>query len=295
MVENKENNNTEKKTVVIIIGNGFDIANNFKTSYSEFVKSEYFNNLIEAKNSLAIHIKGVYTLYNWVDVELEIGKYSFNLENKTAPHELEKVNRVFEEEFIELKRALYKYIQSMNSNKTNPKMEKLVDDWKNYTMPDYNTNLFIVTFNYHYWDTIKFLENLITENVIGKSPLHIHGKTDFSLEDSTEIVLGVENNGLRGKSHNFIVKAFDRNIRAPEYFRTIKNATKFIIFGCSIVGTDIRYFKPIFDKATNKEFLIYGYGRKGLTDVQYNISQLCDFDRFITENEVKFEDSSQFS
>lgn len=59
--------------------------------------------------------------------------------------------------------------------------------------------------------------------------------------------------------------------------------------------TDTRYFKPIFDKAKNIDFLIYGYGRKGLTDIQYNISQLCDFDSFITENEVQFEDSSKYS
>lgn len=286
---------TGSKIVAIILGNGFDIANNFKTRYGDFVKSQTFNELLSSNNSLAKHISGVYNLFNWVDVELELGNYSFELERKTLPEKLYEVNTVFEQEYRALKSALYRYINSMTSSITNPKMKKLMDEWKNLTIPEYKTKLFIVTFNYLQWDTTTFLNESIKENLIGKEPLHIHGITNYFTEDADNIVLGVENTGVRGKSHNFIVKAFDSNTQAPQYFRNILKATKYIIFGCSIGGTDIRYFKPIFQNSKGKEFIIYGYGYKGLTDVQSNIAEICDFDTFITENEVKFIDSSEFT
>ncbi len=279
----------------ILLGNGFDIANNFKTSYCDFVKSSMFADLLSSNNKLAEHIHGVYNLYNWVDVEMEIGMYSFYLEDRTPKEKLNEINIEFEREYRALKSALYSYINFMTSVTTNPKMVKLVEEWKNLTIPEYKTKLFIVTFNYNRWDTTTMLTDTIQDNIINRGPLHIHGITDYMVEDADNIVLGVENNGTRGASHNFIVKAFDSNTQAPTYFRNILNATKYIIFGCSIGDTDVRYFKPIFQKSKGKQFTIYGFGNKGLTDVQNNIAKICDFDSFITENDVDFKDSSIYS
>lgn len=279
----------------ILLGNGFDIANNFKTSYCDFVESDYFKSLLVNDNALAKHIYSVKQLYNWVDVEIELGKYSFTLEETTAPENQRKIANILFAEYTALKKALYQYINSMRSSLVNPKMEALVDKWLNYTLPDNNTKLFIVNFNYNLWDHIRFFNHAIRENLITGQPLHIHGITDYLVPDSENIVLGVDDKSVRGASHNFIVKAFDNLTRDKEYFNNIHSATKYIIFGCSIGGTDIRYFKPIFDNSKNKEFEIYGYGAIGLADVQSNIAKICNFDEFKANNNVSFLDSSIYS
>lgn len=178
---------------------------------------------------------------------------------------------------------------------TNPKMDALINDWLDLTLPGYNTKLFIVNFNYNLWDHIRFFNNAIRENLLGGQPLHIHGKTEYDTPDADTIVLGVDDKSIRGASHNFIVKAFDNLTRDKEYFNNIFKASKYIIFGCSIGGTDTRYFKPIFEKSAGKDFEIYGYGEIGLADVQSNISRMCDFNIFKSSNNVSFIDSSVYS
>ena len=288
----KDNN---PNIVALILGNGFDIANNFKTGYCDFIESDYFKLLLDKNNSLATHIYSVKKLYNWVDVEIEIGNYSSTLEKSTPPTKQREASNKFLKEYTDLKRALYQYINSMTSSLKNPKMEALINEWLNYTLPDYNTKLFIVNFNYNSWDHIRFFNYAIRENLVGNQPLHIHGKTDYLTPDSDNIVLGVDNQNVRGSHHNFIVKAFDSATRDRDYFNNIHNASKYIIFGCSIGVTDVRYFKPIFEKSHNKDFEIYGYGKIGIADIQDNISKICDFDSFKTINNVSFLDSSVFS
>lgn len=285
----------DPKIVALLLGNGFDIANNFKTSYSDFVDSNQFKLLLDNNNALAKHIYGVKQLFDWVDVETELGNYSYSLEQSTPQSLQRKVTKTFLEEYTALKRSLYQYINSMSSSITNPEMEELINNWLNLTLPNYNTKLFIINFNYNPWDYITFFNNSIRENLLLGEPLHIHGKTDYRVPDAKDIVLGVDDKSVRGKKHNFIVKAFDNLTKDKEYFNNIHNASKYIIFGCSIGGTDIRYFKPIFEESKLKEFDIYGYGEMGLADVQSNIAKICDYDKFKAANNVNFLDSSKFS
>ena len=78
MIE-KENNSD--LVDIIILGIGFDIANNYKTSYSDFIKSYEFNSLLK-NNHLAQKINEQHNIQNWVDVEMEIANYSNDLYNK---------------------------------------------------------------------------------------------------------------------------------------------------------------------------------------------------------------------
>ena len=67
-----------------IIGNGFDLDLGIKSSYSDFFKSNEFNNLLGSNSScdFAKHlskenIKGPDV--KWVDIEVELKKYVNNL------------------------------------------------------------------------------------------------------------------------------------------------------------------------------------------------------------------------
>jgi hypothetical protein len=288
--------NTDVPTITaLILGNGFDIANNFPTRYSDFIKSSYFQELLNSNNQLASHIKSVYNLYNWVDVEVELGNYSFDLERKTPPSKQQEVTEQFREEYMALTKALYSYINSIRSGRiTNPKMADLIEDWKESAVPQYyNNKLFVVNFNYLLHDKILFQHSMNPTWFVNENPLHIHGITDYQNDQDAKIVLGVEDDGHRGKSHNFIVKAFNGNAQAEVFFRNVDKVDKFIIFGCSIGETDKRYFKQIFDKK-GKFYEIYGYGQNGLCNLKSNISKICNYDNFLRDNEVKFIDSKQF-
>lgn len=65
-----------EKKKIIIIGNGFDLNLGLKTSYNDFIKSNYFESLLEEDNSLAWHLSDQTQLNNWVDIENEITNYS---------------------------------------------------------------------------------------------------------------------------------------------------------------------------------------------------------------------------
>jgi|GEM_PF-3326905 hypothetical protein len=50
--------------LVLIIGNGFDLNFGLKTSYSDFLSSKQFKNLIESNNKLALHLSNNQKLNN---------------------------------------------------------------------------------------------------------------------------------------------------------------------------------------------------------------------------------------
>ena len=47
----------EDYKTVLIIGNGFDLSLKYPTSYSDFMKSQYFVDLVLKKNTLAKYLQ----------------------------------------------------------------------------------------------------------------------------------------------------------------------------------------------------------------------------------------------
>ena len=64
------------KNTCIIIGNGFDINLGLPTSYTDFVKSTHFNDMVKRGNELAKYLKSKFELQNWIDIENELKTYS---------------------------------------------------------------------------------------------------------------------------------------------------------------------------------------------------------------------------
>lgn len=79
---------------LIIVGNGLDLATGHKTSYSDFVKSENFKELINSNNHLARFLLDKKNIQNWIDLEMELYNYSITLTeyNKSFPAENVKGN-----------------------------------------------------------------------------------------------------------------------------------------------------------------------------------------------------------
>lgn len=280
----------------IILGNGFDIANGFKTRYSDFIKSQLFSDLLSTDNKLAIHIKNKFDEAKWVDIEIEIGLYSSQIEKKSLEKDFDVNTTRFKAEYNDLTRALYLYINGIRSGKSNPKMEKLAKErWFNPLFGKKQEKALIVSFNYLCWDNIFLLENLFKERFVGDCPQFPHGRTLLLENMEPNIVLGVDEKSIHSERHPFIVKAFNKNCNSSIFFKNIGNAEHYIIFGCSIGDTDQRYFKPIFSKAQNKRFEIYDYDDASLVNVKSNIAKLCNYSEFEAANEINFISSAQYS
>ncbi len=286
---------TESNIIGIILGNGFNIAYGYKSGYGDFIASDFFMKLLSQGNNLAKRIADVRDIQNWVDVELEIGNYSYHMSQTLSTIEFVKQTTIFKKEFEDLRDALSLYISSLTyGNRNCKKMDNLVREWfmPAYTVPEHK--FYVATFNYHRNDNVAILNNY-KDHLFGTYLNFIHGITDLYAENPCDIVLGVDENCKHAAEHSFIVKAYNPHTDCTRFFDSIRLCKKYIIFGCSIGETDHRYFKEIFTQK-NKEFLIYGFGIDEICKIKSRIASICgDYTTFIINNNVAFEDSTKYS
>lgn len=284
-----------KYNKAFIIGNGFDKANGMPTGYGDFIESLNFKKLLSHNHLAEFIFKKYYNDAKWVDIEIEIGKYSYNLGEAYKGNSFKEETERFRNEYNELTNALYWYIDNIRSWEKNSHMDDLVKTWKNSLCGKVPEQAFFVTFNYMLWDGITLQDKMPNDRFINNYPLSIHGKTQYDANATPQIVLGVDEKSIYCKEHKFIVKAYNPYCEANIYFKHIYNANYITIFGCSMGDTDQRYFSRLFSHAKEKTFDIYCYGADGEIDTKANISAICDFDKFIKENNVNFLDSKSFS
>lgn len=286
---------TDLNIIGIILGNGFDIAYGYKSGYRDFLASDFFKKLLLQGNNLAKYISDVKEIQKWVDVELEIGNYSYEMSHKLNHAEFIEQTKVFKKEYEDLRDALSLYISSLTYVYGNyQKMNNLVEEWFKPAFISTNNQFYVATFNYHRNDNIAILNNY-KQHLYGTYLNFIHGITELYSEKPCDIVLGVDEICKRAPEHHFIVKAFNHHTDCTRFFDTIRLCKKYIIFGCSIGETDHRYFKEIFTQK-NKEFLIYGFGNDEICKIKSRIASICgDYTAFMNNNNVVFEDSTQYS
>lgn len=173
----------------IILGNGFDVAYGYKTRYSEFINSVHFKNLLSQGNKLAKFIYDVNSIQNWVDVEVEIGNYSYKMSQELSHAEFIEQTKVFKKEYEDLRDALSLYISSQTFVHGNhKKMDNLVEQWfvPAFTKPEHK--FYVATFNYHRNDNVAILNNY-KDHLFGTYLNFIHGITDLYAEKPCDIVL----------------------------------------------------------------------------------------------------------
>ena len=170
---------------IIIIGNGFDLAHGYKTSYTDFLHYSLLNQhvrnlfchdfpfIIEEDKTQFIkqvkdnHIQFISHLYkkflrdclekNWCDVE----ELYFNLINETKDSDLLKIRNI---EFLIFKDELYKYIKEVTKEKY------IIKNYQIFFNKFDLENTIIINFNYT--DTVKqYLKST-------KKLINIHGQID---------------------------------------------------------------------------------------------------------------------
>lgn len=101
---------------IIIIGNGFDLSLDLKTSYKNFIESDCFNSLLKKNNSLALYLNEKQEINNWVDIEKELTNYS-----KQTKENKSKVRN----DFKELKNALIDYLNEAQEKKNKARFKSI--------------------------------------------------------------------------------------------------------------------------------------------------------------------------
>ncbi len=230
-------NTKNKYDVVVIIGNGFDLNLNLKTSYTDFIKSSEFKKLIDNQNRLSNYLKSKHELQNWIDIENELKIYSKNFAYN---------DKNFKKEFKDLSQALYKYLSKIEINNIDEKSEA----FRMIRTAIDKGEVLIIDFNYT--NTISKISKKFNFNINSDNSNVTHIKIHGSLEDNN-IIFGVEDDADILPQHIFLKKSVNKNFNAIDFSEAIKNSDYFVIFGHSLGNTDHMYFKEYFHEFNYKE------------------------------------------
>ena len=272
--------------IILVIGNGFDLNLRLPTSFGDFIRSSYFEELLKSNNALCVYLNKVNEIARWIDVEAELSKYS----------RLNPSNEKLFEEYKDLKLAFYKYIENDVEqkiiNENSNAFFVLVNNYFEKIMKEEQFRLYI--FNFNYTNTIERIIKIFIDkklkpylnnqyyfypyeinNIIFRPliDLKLHpappSKKDYIENIKKEkinkfikfikiyyphgsisnkyIILGVEDDANISKEHIFLKKTCDPNFsKFP--INIFDDCKKLIVFGHSLGQTDHTYFKNFFMK-----------------------------------------------
>lgn len=165
---------------LIIVGNGFDLAHNFPTSYEQFRKAYSENEYMQKFEKFIIGMQSEFCdNTKWYEFESSIenaagaifSKQFDNSSNSEKYIMLEKEMEACNALFKEIKELLKIYLRDVTKNRKVRKKESLMKEFK-------SEQTYVVSFNYT--DIIKYYSNQVD---------YIHG----SLSDDLDIILGFSN------------------------------------------------------------------------------------------------------
>lgn len=248
---------------ILIVGNGFDLNQGLSTSYSDFVDSIVFNNLIISNNALAIYLKNQKDLKNWIDIENELKKYSNSVENSENIRNLRS-------EFLMLSTALKEYLSKIDYSKLDKSkvsyglLSRLKD-----------SDFLILDFNYTH--TVKSIlsELGMSEDEIENRLIKVHNSIDEN------IIFGVEDNARINPQHVFLRKAYNKSFKAINVKSNLDNLKELFIYGYSLGETDHMYFREFFRNLSfshmsnnGKSLTLFYYGDDGYNQLFIQLDEL---------------------
>lgn len=267
---------------IIIIGNGFDLSLGLKTSYKDFIQSDYFISLLYNHNTLAIYLKEKQQINNWVDIEKELTEYSKQIEEKE-----DKVK--VKNDFKELKNALINYLKEAQEKEINQD-SKAFEMMKNEIL---DTD---IIYNFNYTNSVFKIAQILGISDIKSKHSFVHG----SIENQN-IIFGVEDNARINNEHIFLKKSSNLNFAESNIIRVLNNSGEkinLVIFGHSLGITDSSYFSRYFSSLTHEfnstKIKLYYFGEEALDEMmfildEYTFHNLTDFKHY---NNLDFIDSS---
>ena len=250
---------------LLVIGNGFDLSFGLKTSYSHFVESSQFQQLLSNKSLLASRIQESKIKNNWVDLETELINYANQKKWST-----DLMINDFINEFRDLKIQLLSFLNTALDElplaslpyilKSEPK--QIAGAFKIFRFgrsvisknneSDWIESIPNETYSLNYTNTLERV-GWRPSLTGGGLYTNLHGTLH---EDN--IIFGV-NDGSVGVDFSFLLKSAHPNYKSGALLEKIKKYQEIDFFGCSFGSTDDDQFAPVF-----RHLLIDGINMKSL-------------------------------
>ena len=266
---------------IIIIGNGFDLSLGLKTSYKDFIESDYFTLLLNENNTLALHLLIKKEIKNWVDIEKELTEYSKKTQNDKS-----KVKN----DFKELKNTLMDYLKEAQEKEIN-------QNSKAFEMIKNEISGTDIIYNFNYTNSVFRVAEILGISDIESRHSFVHG----SIENKN-IIFGVEDRAYINDHHIFFKKSYNPNFAESNIIGVLNNSQNknniLVIFGHSLGITDSSYFENYFSSLTHEynrsKLKLYHFGEEAYDDMMGIIDKYTskDLTNFQHCNTLKFIDSS---
>lgn len=285
-----------KKKVLLVIGNGFDLDMGLRTSYMNFVESDFFKVMVDSSipnpveifegvdeekmqlrpNGLALHVQKKAEHKNWVDLEECIREYCELQCDKHADREL------LRKELFAMRYMLYHYLASS----VNYSFEERNQFFKNHISYRLLDGIVHGEVDYQIWDfnytftCETILEWLHVDSKDIQNRLHyIHGQ--LRKEDGAErwpIVLG---SNSTSKIQNICPSAIKCNTsnyydNARTFKDEISKASVIVFMGHSMGSTDSPYFRDMLVSPKMEAIAIITKSENSLDEFRANINEVTD-------------------
>lgn len=307
-------------STVIFIGNGYDVADGYKTKYSDFYQDDLFKELAKT-NHLAAYINLVNSATDrWSDLEEQLYNYSCvitHIRNNGGIHPganfpadtVADIKRAamrqdsaeyFHSEFKALQDCLGQYIIKASDpnqytyNESHKFLKFMTDDWLSE-----DDSTLIISFNYTDFfygrngkANIQYVHGSIKTLVKDKQT----GKMEpYGTQKTSNIVLGIDEGMEVETSHSFLYKSYNEPTNIHHLASILQAAKRYIIFGCSLGVSDKWYFDKVFNSQyQDKTYEIYHYGTGDQLSINSRIKDISKVNiaDFKEKNDVLYLDSS---
>lgn len=258
--------------VIVVIGNGFDVNLGLKTKYSDFIKSDIFQEEM-ISNSLFKYLFTQYTQNNgWIDAEIELKNYT-----KSNPEN-------YHEEFKILKQKLTQYLRKTTDRESDAykKIHTIETEALKIMRDIKDMNFLILNFNYTNTceDILFHLYNGNNElyHNAKKRIIHVHG----SIENNN-IIFGIEDKANIDEKYIYLKKSVNPNFCILDVETILqRNSEDILFFGYSLGVTDYTYFKDFFARLSlysiesGKSVIVFYYGQSNYFDIHKRIDEMSN-------------------
>lgn len=267
---------TTKKSAMIFIGNGFDVAHGYKTKYSDFyANSDELKKLAGNGNVLCQHILDNVKGDLWQDLECGLFEYSKELTSRFGEGDKTSSSK-FKQEFGELRAALFAYLKYASSvsviNNPGYFVGELSKEWAklNYQIVSFNYTPIVAAYTS---DSSLHSSNLSFNK---EKLIYQHGSLynpELGIDKTAEsIVLGIDDSQKVERLHSFLYKSLQNVFDITDLVEAIEEKDVYIVFGCSMEPSDHNYFSTLFDdNMRNKTYIIYGHGKDALDSIKGSV------------------------
>lgn len=267
---------------ILIIGNGFDLNLGLPTSYSHFLGSSHFKEILNTGNKIAEYLRDQMDIQNWVDVELSIKKYADKVSQDDANF------GTFRNDYKGLVERFSEYLRSIDistidvqSHAYNFLVENAITQSK---VAD------IRIYNFNYTPTVKRILNNHgwPLEVIEGRHVHVHGELNNNL------IFGIQDETSPTRFHSLVKKSMRPGFKTCNISDELLKGNNIEIFGYSLGETDEMYFSLPFSTLSRQSNMksnmnIYYYGEDARDALNFRLDRLTrnkmlDFQKSVSLN-----------